>query len=151
MEVFRIALESHSGKLTAPGTAARWNKENQFVLYTGHSRSLASLEVVVHRNNLQSGKPYKVMVLSLRDDESLVTRLRIRDLPVNWRTLAAYSAMQEIGSNWYSSRQSLILQVPSVIIPQEYNYIINLYHPDMSDTNVSLVRTEPYFWDNRLV
>jgi RES domain-containing protein len=151
MELFRIVTEQHAGKLSSPGTAARWNRENQFVLYAGHSRSLASLEVVVHRNNRQPKDPYKVMVLSLRDDESLVTHLRITDLPPNWRTLQAYSLLQEIGSHWYANRQSLVLRVPSVIIPQEYNYIINLYHPDMSDANVSLVRTEPYFWDSRLV
>lgn len=58
--------------------------------------------------------------------------------------------MQTIGSDWYQARTSLILKVPSAVIPLEYNYIINTEHPDFSD-KVSLVRIEDYFWDSRLL
>ena len=148
MEIFRISREKYSTSLTASGASARWNRDNEFVLYTGEVRSLSALELAVH------GIPniaisFKTMVISVPDDDKLFNKVRIEDLPDNWRDTDAYPNLQEIGSNWYSAQRSLILQVPSVIIPQEYNFIINTTHPNFNDL-VQLTRTEDFFWDNRL-
>lgn len=150
MEVYRIAKESYSKELVASGLANRWNKDDQFLLYTGSSRSLATLELVVRRKSIALADDYRVMIISIADEESLMTPIRQSDLPENWRSISAYSKLQQMGSDWYKSRKSLLLKVPSAIISQEYNYIINTKHPDF-DKKVSLVRTENYFWDERLV
>jgi len=151
MEVFRISKTQYANKaLTASGVAARWNKDNQSVLYTGSSRSLSILEMVVHRNSIKTLVPYKVMVINLRDDEALYKRLLIKDLPKNWREYQAYPALQEIGSAWYESKESLILQVPSVIVHQEFNYVINTHHP-LFDSAVHYVESEDFYWDERLL
>jgi len=150
MEVFRISRSAYAHQLTASGKSARWNKDNEYVLYTGSSRSLSTLELVVHRGSMTTAVPYEMMVISLGVDEKLYTQLKIADLPANWRSAAAYPELQEYGSAWYTGNRSLILKVPSVIISQEYNYIINTRHPDFSDPNVVHVRNEPYFWDERL-
>lgn len=89
------------------------------------------------------------MVISIADDDYLYKQIKISDLPANWRTIAAYSTLQRIGSGWYNKRESLVLKIPSAIIPFEFNYIINTEHPEFN-TNVNLVRTEDYFWDSRL-
>ncbi|MCO6499350.1 MAG: RES family NAD+ phosphorylase [Vicingus serpentipes] len=149
MEVFRLAKTKHTKTLSASGVAARWNKDNQFVLYTGATRSLTTLELIVHRNSI-SAVDYKIMTISISDDEALYSRVSINRLPPNWKNVSAYNELQKIGDDWYSNKKSLILQVPSVIIPQEFNYIINIYHPDFSPETVSLVRAEDYFWDDRL-
>lgn len=148
MEVFRISSEKYAGVLTASGKSSRWNKDNQFVIYAGQSRSLATLENVVHLTVLPA-LAFKVMVISLPDDESQYKRIYTKDLPVNWRGQSNYSSMQDIGSDWYVKKESLILQVPSSIVPQEFNFIINTSHPDFK-TAVKLVRNESYFWDKRL-
>ena len=93
---------------------------------------------------------YKVMIISIADDDYLTKQIHLKKLPINWRSLGAYSILQTIGSDWYQARASLILKVPSAVIPLEYNYIINTEHPDFSD-KVSLVRSEDYFWDFRLL
>jgi RES domain-containing protein len=129
MEVFRICKEAHAHVLSSSGSANRWNTKGQQVIYTGSSRSLASLELVVHRGAIQPSTTYKVMVISIADDDYLIKQVQSKDLPANWRTLAGYSALQTIGSNWYNSQESLVLKVPSAII----------------------VRTEDYFWDSRLL
>jgi RES domain-containing protein len=149
MEVFRISTDTWSSGLTASGAANRWNMANEFVLYTGASRSLSTLELVVHSNSIKPAGIYKVMVISIADEDALITQFLTRDLPANWRTTLAYPQLNALGSAWYSSLQSLILKVPSAIIINEYNYIINSKHPDFI-TKVSLVRIEDYFWDNRL-
>ena len=150
MDVFRISKESYASTLRSSGSANRWNTKGQQVLYTGSSRSLSSLELVVHRGSIQPTNMYKVMVISIADDDYLIKQVQVRDLPATWRTLAGYSALQTIGSTWYNSQETLVLKVPSAIIVYEYNYIINTEHPDFN-RNVQLVRTEDYFWDSRLL
>ncbi len=150
MEVFRISKEIYARTLRASGSANRWNTKGQQVIYTGSSRSLSSLELVVHRGSIQPASTYKVMVISIADDDHLIKQIQSKDLPADWRTLAGYYALQKIGSNWYNSQETVVLKVPSAIIIYEYNYIINTEHPDFGP-NVQLVRTEDYFWDSRLL
>jgi RES domain-containing protein len=90
------------------------------------------------------------MIISVADQDHLIKMLQIKDLPYNWRRFTAYSELQNIGSEWYGSKESLLLKVPSAIIAEEYNYLINTEHPDFI-ANVKLVRTENYFWDDRLL
>lgn len=149
MEVFRICKEAYSGKLTSSGSANRWNIKGQQVIYTGSSRSLSSLELVVHKGSIVPAIAYKVMIISIADDDYLIKQLLIKDLPSDWREFRAYSSLQKIGSDWYNSHESLVLKVPSAIIPFEYNYVINTEHPSFSN-KVHLARTEEYFWDSRL-
>lgn len=150
MELFRISLKKYAEALTASGAANRWNIAGQSVLYTGSSRSLSTLELVVHRSAIQPTENYNVVVLSVPDEDHLIQQVQIKDLPSNWRTIAAYGALQKIGSDWYTKQESLLLKVPSSVIVQEYNYLVNVTHPDF-DKKVKLVRTEDYFWDGRLL
>lgn len=149
MEVFRISHIDHSKKLSSSGSANRWNFDGEYVMYTGSSRSLSTLEMVVHRNSIKLLPNYEVMIISIADDEELYEQIPIKKLPKNWRKLEAYYKLQNIGSKWYEEQRSLVLKVPSAVIPKEYNYIINTRHPDFS-ANISLVRNEDYFFDKRL-
>jgi RES domain-containing protein len=150
MEVFRICKEEYSGLIKASGSANRWNVQGHNVIYAGSSRSLSTLELVVRRASIIPVLNYKVMVISVPDDDNIITQVHSSGLPQNWRTLAAYSRLQEIGSKWYTTRKTLILKVPSAVIPFEYNYVLNSEHPDFN-LNVKLVRIEDYFWDKRLL
>ncbi|MES2555669.1 MAG: RES family NAD+ phosphorylase [Bacteroidota bacterium] len=150
MELFRISSAKYSTKLVSSGAANRWNKKGEFVIYTGGSRSLSTLESVVHRSFIKPDILYKVMILSVPDTDSLIKTIGTNDLPKNWREFDAYSRLQEMGSHWFNNKETLILKVPSAVIPQEYNYIINTEHPDFKE-HVKLVRTESYFWDERLL
>ena len=148
MEVFRVSSTKYSKELTASGKAARWNKDGEFVIYTGETRSLAMLENIVHKS-IQTGLDYETMIISITDSEAVFSRKKISDLPPNWRDISAYSKLQDIGSKWYHSKESLVLQVPSVIVPQEFNYIINTSHPEFKN-HITLVRQEEFVLDNRL-
>jgi len=149
MEIFRISNKKHSKKLTTSGSANRWNFDGQNVIYAGSSRSLSTLELIVHKNSVKPKVEYKVMIISFADIDHLIKQIMIDDLPTNWRKMAAYSVLQKIGSDWYENQESLVLKVPSAVIPHEYNYIINTEHAEFSE-HVQLVRTEDYFWDTRL-
>lgn len=149
MELFRISPETYAGALTSSGSANRWNIAGQQVLYAGSARSLSTLELVVHRSSIKPSASYKVMVLSIADEDHLTKQVHTAELPADWRKMAAYGTLQTIGSDWYTKQESLLLKVPSAIIIQEYNYVINTTHPDFAG-KVTLVRIEDYFWDDRL-
>jgi RES domain-containing protein len=150
MEVFRICQEAFSSQLNSSGAASRWNLRGEHVLYAGSSRSLATLELIVHKNSIVVPGLYKVMIISVADDENFRKQIDLKDLPTNWRSFEAYSKLQAIGSKWYNSHETLALKVPSAVIPQEYNYVINTQHPDFKK-NVELISTENYLIDTRLL
>jgi RES domain-containing protein len=149
MEVFKICSEKYSHSLNASGASNRWNKKDEFVIYTGNSRSLSTLETVVHRSAINISSPYKLVVIAI-DDRTFIKEISVTDLPKNWKSIEAYVELQEIGSKWYHSFESLILKVPSAIISQEYNYSINTKHP-LFATNVILQSVENFDWDKRLL
>jgi RES domain-containing protein len=149
MEVFRISREAYASGLVASGGANRWNQRDQYVLYAGSSRSLSTLELIVHRNSIVPLDHYKVMVISIPDSDHHIKQIPTEALPGNWRTLLAYPMLQQIGANWYESKKTLVLKVPSAVIPKEFNYIINMEHPEFKN-QIRLIRTEDFFWDDRL-
>jgi len=149
MLVYRIAKEKYASRLTASGIAGRWNHDGQYVLYTAGSRSLATLEMVVHRSALLSGANYKMMIISIPDKNNMITTVSQDSLPSNWKSIAAYPLLQEIGNKWYKQSQSLLLKVPSVIVEQEYNYLINTLHSDFRK-NINLKLIEEFGFDSRL-
>jgi len=150
MEVFRISRARYAHGLEASGSANRWNHRGQFVIYVGSSRSLSTLELVVHRGSIAPSDDYKVMVISIADEDYLYHQIQSTALPEQWRSFAAYSDLQEMGARWYKDQTSLVLKVPSAVIPHEFNYLINAEHPLFRE-KVALVRTEDYFWDSRLL
>lgn len=149
MEVYRISHKKYSKQLSSSGAANRWNLDGEFVIYTSSSRSLSTLESIVHRNSIKQLTDYEVVIISIADDEHLYEILPIKSLPKNWRLFESYYKLQKLGSDWYKEQRSLVLKVPSAIISMEYNYVINTKHPLFVE-KISLVRNEDYFFDVRL-
>lgn len=150
MLVYRITTEKYSSKLSASGAANRWNQEGEFVIYAAESRSLASLELVVHRSSIKTNIKYRVLVIEIEVSKSQIEVIKIDQLPKNWRNVASYNNLQVIGSEWYKKKSKLLLQIPSAVIPKENNYIINTKH-DYFQSKVKLIEIENYFWDERLL
>lgn len=149
MEGYKICREKYAQSLHASGVANRWNKKEEFVIYTGSNRSLSVLELVAHRSHIRIASGYKIVTIKIAD-ESLIKEINSKDLPKNWKSIEAYMQLQEIGSKWYRSNESLVLKVPSAIIPQEHNFIINTKHPLFVDY-ISLQKVEDFVWDKRLL
>lgn len=150
MTVYNIRKSKYADSLKASGVANRWNKNDEFVIYASGSISLATLELVAHRNNIEIKSGYKLMFISIDIEDSDITEVKIEDLPENWKSIENYSILQEIGSKWYNSNASLLLKVPSALVHWEANYLINLNHPDFSK-KVSILSVEDFLWDNRLL
>lgn len=147
MEVFRIALSKFAGELRASGLENRWNYRGQKVIYTAASRSLACLESLVHSSGETLLQRFSVMVIYVPDD-LFVESIDTSQLPAGWNVRSRPAKCQKTGSEWVISQRSLLLKVPSAILTNEYNYIINVNHPDFS--KIKLIATEPFLFDRRL-
>lgn len=150
MVVYRISDPKYcSFPLTASGCEARWNADKQYVLYTGSTRALSTLELAVRRNELDLRLPYKLLSIYIDDDPDLITEIKLSQLPDDWRLVASYPKLRALTKSWYDNNQSLILKVSSAVIPEEFNYLFNTKHPDYQ--KVQLLNTVDYAWDKRLI
>lgn len=150
MLLYNIRKARYAYSLVASGVANRWNKNNEYVIYAGGSRALSTLEMIVHRASIKIGTEYKLLTIDVAIDDVDILAIDVDALPLNWKSLAAYPSLQMIGSQWYRSQKQLVLKVPSVIIPQEFNYVINTSHPDFK-SKVSLMEIADFQWDSRLL
>jgi RES domain-containing protein len=150
MLVYRISRIKYAQNLEASGVANRWNKAGQFVIYASESRALATLELVVHRSAIIQSDTYKVMVIEISEQKpDLIQEINRSELQENWNNLQSYPRLQEMGNEWYEKKKSLILKVPSALIPQEHNFVINTKHDSFS-SHVKLIGLEDFYWDGRL-
>ena len=147
MLVYRITKALYANQLTASGGAARWNSRGEPVIYTAATRALACLENVVHRSGEGLVADFRVMVIEI-PNTLLVETVPIETLPPDWFEFRQYAVCQQIGGEWLQKRASAVSRVPSAIIPNEHNYLLNPAHPDFSP--ISLLRTEPFLFDPRI-
>ena len=130
----------------AEAVGGRFNSPGRRAVYAAGSLSLGILELVVQGNARHRLKG--MVCASVSFDERFLHCLEIRDLPAGWNSRPASSVSQCIGDAWLDQKESLVLRVPSVVVPREYNYIINPVHPDVDRLDVVEVR--PMDLDPRL-
>ncbi|RAL19984.1 hypothetical protein DL240_19225 [Lujinxingia litoralis] len=126
----------------------RWNHRGSAVAYTSESLALATLEQLVH---VAAGIPLNNRV-AIRVDipPELPIRTILPDqLPEDWRRVDGLRALKTLGSEWLLSQESALLRVPSVIIPSEFNLLINPAHPDLE--RLHFHPPEPFEFDPRLL
>lgn len=126
----------------------RWNSKGKACVYCAGSESLALLEVLVHLGSSSVIAHYAMLELSLAEEQVLNARADI--LPADWREEPAPPSTASFGDAWLESGQSLALAVPSVIIPREANYLLNLQHPAFKGT-VAQARELDFMLDERLL
>jgi RES domain-containing protein len=106
----------------------RWNPVGVPMVYGSEHQSLAALEVRVHIDKTSMRKLYKSFAFHFETD--LMEILPVRALPKDWMQEPPPPSLQRLGRDWAASGKSVILAVPSVIIPGELNYLMNPRHPE---------------------
>jgi RES domain-containing protein len=124
----------------------RWNSVDVAMVYASEHQSLAALEVRVHIDATRHLGKYKCF--GFHFDERLMEKFRSNLLPGNWREEPPPPALQQIGDDWVRSEKSVILAVPSAIIPGELNYLINPRHPNFSKLKID--SPSDFAFDQRL-
>lgn len=123
----------------------RWNHKGTAVIYAAASRALCALEVLANANDLAGD--YVVTPIQLPDDLAVST-LSIDSLPLEWNAAEPTTETADIGTRWAESLESVVLVVPSAVIPEEQNYILNPSHSDFS--RIRFLTSEPFHFDERL-
>lgn len=121
----------------------RWNSAGRYALYTASCRSLALLEKLVHLEETPPPDDYVMVVIHLPDE---VLCRQLEEFPDDWPSQRTWT--EEAGNRWLDENKTLLLKVPSVVVPLEYNYIINPAHGAMK--SVKIVHIEPFTIDERL-
>jgi len=116
----------------------RWNSPGRAVVYTASEASLAVLEVRVHLD----------LPPDLLPDDYVLMRIEAATPPSIERMDVAPNAPKAFGDEWLASARTAALDVPSAIVPESRNLLINPAHPEAS--LFSIVEKRPFGFDNRL-
>lgn len=153
--VWRIATDTptyEADDLSGTGakaTGGRWNAAGASVVYTSETRALACLETVVHLN--AGGLPLNRYLVEVTIPDALWTNAKMTasaSLPVGWDAEPAGRTSIEFGTNWMRSGASALLVVPSVIVPEEFNVLINPLHS--GSARITAAKVRKWLYDPRL-
>ncbi len=124
----------------------RWNPPGSPVVYAASSRALAALEVLAHLP-----RPLRAAAFTLHRvefDAAAVEEAAKDELPVDWMQFPPSRGPQEVGHAWLQRAAHPVLRVPSVLLPEEANYLLNPRHPAFSALRTGQERL--FFFDPRL-
>lgn len=151
MELFRITQEKYADELSGNGArlyGGRWNSEGLFAVYASSTRSLALLETLAHTPaKMLNEKVYMLITLSVPDTLNL-EELDRNKLTTGWDAPDTRPMTKKLGDKFLKAKSSMLLAVPSVLIPEELNYVINPLHPEMK--KLKLVNKRRINFDSRL-
>ena len=116
----------------------RWNSPGTAIVYTASIISLATLELIVNVPRARRLPQYNLISCSFH--EALVEDLDRGSLPANWRTYPAPPEVQEIGERWIHEKRSAVLKVPSAVVEEDCNYLLNPAHEDFKSIDVGAAR-----------
>lgn len=147
MKVFRISKTQYANDLQGTGSklfGGRWNHIDTPCIYTSESRALAVLEYSA--NIAIDFIPRALSLCVFEIDEAQIELTKIEDLPGNWTETPAPKVTKDFGTQWLKERKG-ILKLPSIIIPQEFNYLLN---PLSEKPGFKLVETYDFVYDLRI-
>lgn len=131
-------------------SGGRWNEVGVAIVYAASSRALACLETVVHLNS--GGLPLNRYLVEIEVPDEVLAPAEVAtsgSLPVGWDAEPAGRVSISFGSQWAQSQRTALLLVPSVIVPEENNLLINPAHPDAKGIKARKVRK--WLYDPRMI
>ena len=148
MIVYRITNEAYKNDISGNGAAlygSRWNSKGIHLLYTSQFISLSILESLVHLKKNQI--PITQYLLHIEfPDEKKITEISFNKMKKNWHRESEYT--QWIGDQFMQNKEGLVLKVPSAIVPQESNFLLNPLHAEFK--KVKIISSELLQLDKRL-
>ena len=115
----------------------RWHKLGTPMVYAADSPATAILETLVHIDRTALlVMPFVAFEVKLNPARHLL-RLTHEELPDDWQAWPWPAATQEIGTFWFESRASVVLEVPSAVVPLQKNYLINIEHPSFEELEIT--------------
>jgi RES domain-containing protein len=148
MLVYRITRQIYANDLSGTGArlyGGRWNNIGRPMVYTASSQSLAILEALVHLPTAIIPNDFCLITINTPED---IFEANIRLFPPNWAAYPEPEILKRTGDFFLKENKRLLMKVPSAIVKQEFNYLINPMHPKIS--SVKIIKSEPFTFDERL-
>ena len=151
MHAYRLARYARRYDLSGYGAnlfGGRWNLRGTSLLYTAEVRSLAVMEVLVHLTSEELPNDMYLLTVELPEGFSQA-EIAVADLPANWRQQGQAYPTALLGHAWLQSARTLALRVPSVLVPQEHNLLVNPAHSEFGRVRLA-AEPELFYFDERL-
>jgi RES domain-containing protein len=149
MRLWRIAQHKYALDRLCAGSAlygGRWNPVGLPALYCGASIAICALEKFVHI--AQAPLPPLVLVAVDIPDDSRIFSPSMNELAPGWDALPTSATAQNLGRAWLELGEALAMRVPSAVLPEESNVILNPRHPEFRHVALTVVR--PFSFDQRM-
>ena len=125
----------------------RWHTRGARVVYFGASAAIVVLERLAHTDPDLLPTDLRLACFDFPRTVSGINADEISALPENW--IQDENATRRIGAQWWREHSSSLLVVPSAILPEESNYVVNVEHADAK--SLQLIRERPFTFDARLL
>jgi RES domain-containing protein len=148
MIVYRISNAEYSHDISGTGAklmGARWNSKGIPVLYTSAHISLAVLEMLVNTDFKDYAIALDLLYINI-PDQVKVTSIDLSILNNKWKEDFDYT--RYIGDEIFKQKESVLIKVPSAVIQEEYNYLVNPLHADIK--KIKIIKTKSFWPDERL-
>ena len=148
--LWRIARRPYALDRTGVGardSGGRWNSVGTAVIYAGRTITIAALERLVHIAGVVP--PDLVLVRVALPATYSSERPALSSLPSGWNAVRPGPGTMEFGTRWAQQKRSLVLYVPSAIIPEESNGVLNPGHPEFSGVRMTIERD--FHYDPRIL
>lgn len=148
MLVYRISSPKYITDLTGTGSkqyGGRWNEKGISVVYFAESRAMAVMEILMHLRPEELDRDYSLAVFEMPGSEIL--NIKVEDLPDDWKSEHRAAYLKKIGSEFVRENKYLLMKVPSVILEEEHNYILNPNHRDAE--KIKLLEKRVFKFDKR--
>ena len=120
-------------------TAGRWNYKGRKIVYCSQSLALATMEWLAHNGFSVSGFSYHKFSIEIPDNQ--LEKFNVSHLPLGWDSEPAVTASRDFSEqNLFQSGGLLAIAVPSIMVPEEYNLLLNPLH----DKFISALNTARY-------
>ena len=149
MIVYRITNEKYKNDVSGNGAAtfgSRWNSKGVRLLYTSQFISLCILESLVHLKRKEIPPTQYLLHIELPDSKE-ISEISNKKIKKNWHQEFEYT--QWIGDQFIQNNHALILKVPSAIVQEENNFLLNPLHTDFK--KVKILSSELLELDKRLI
>lgn len=151
MKTWRISIEEAALDRTCTGAREKgghWNEVGTPAMYAGATVELCALEKFVHIDGEEPDAKLVLVSIELPDDPMLCRSVGLTDLPERWDDLPVSDSARHFGTRFLQAGQHLFMCVPSVIIPEACNFVINPDHPAFGEVRLQIVR--PFAFDPRM-
>jgi RES domain-containing protein len=150
LTAWRLTKQKHA-KMAFSGEGARqfggrWNNPGTLMVYTAQSQALAALEILVHLESAELLEAYVFFRVDI--DPVLVHTVSSTELPKDWNAHPPPPRLREIGDEWALAQHSVVLRVPSALLPAENLFLLNPRHPRFEEIQIGA--PIPFGFDPRL-